>query len=139
MEEIVEFEYLEENTVNSHVMFNRKTGEVKIEDFNDDPLCTFMGYNEHTIPNIMRFLQERCFPETRADRDVLLELLGLRVYNPLDIVRKTHGRMVGDFFWIRFKGENLIWEDFPPREASDETKLHWNRGMYEDYQKGLIK
>lgn len=37
--------------------------------------------------------------------------MGLQQYNPYDIVRITHGKMVNDPCWIRFDGETLSYEE----------------------------
>lgn len=48
---------------------------------------------------------------TRANADELLESLGMQAYNRWGIVRKTHGVMVDDEIWIRFKGETVCHKD----------------------------
>lgn len=40
----------------------------------------------------------------------MLEVMGLKEYNPLDISKKTNGKCWEDEMWIRFKGEDLDWE-----------------------------
>lgn len=53
-----------------------------------------------------------CFEEGNADKEFFLKVLGLDEYNPWDIVPLTHGVMLEDFLWVRFKGqENLTWEE----------------------------
>jgi len=64
-----------------------------------------------TITDISRFFESRCFPRERRNCRQLLDDLGLDAYVPLDIVRKTHGRQLEDYCWIRFDGETLCYED----------------------------
>ena len=56
-------------------------------------------------------LRMRCFDENRADAKEKLRTLGLQSYNPLEIVKKTHGVSYNDFLWIRFPGEELTAKD----------------------------
>ena len=53
-----------------------------------------------TWDDFMEFLEDRCFPRTRAHMRLILEDLGLDFYDPLAIVEKTQGRMAEDFQWI---------------------------------------
>lgn len=66
---------------------------------------------EIPISFINSFLEDRCFNKNRPDKNEILEYLGLDSHNPLEIVKKTHGRILGDFTWIRFLDETLVWED----------------------------
>ena len=56
-------------------------------------------------------LKLRCFEEGRADIHSKLIALGLMEYNPLEIVKRTHGVSYNDYIWIRFPGENITAED----------------------------
>jgi hypothetical protein len=64
-----------------------------------------------SLEELERWLKWRTFPPSRVNVDELLEVLGLNAYNRWGIVRKTHGIMADDEFWIRFKGENLKHKD----------------------------
>jgi putative transcriptional regulator len=66
--------------------------------------------NAPTIRDFERFLESRCFPRERRNCKQLLDDLGLDYYTPLGIVRKTHGRQMEDYCWIRFEGEKLDYE-----------------------------
>ena len=44
-----------------------------------------------------------------------LKKLGLAYYDPLGIVKKTHGVSYNDFLWIQFSGEHLMWKDVAPK------------------------
>lgn len=41
----------------------------------------------------------------------LLRLLGLKHYSPLAIVKKTRGLQNDDFYWMRFKGDTVTWDE----------------------------
>lgn len=62
---------------------------------------TAFGANElPTWEDFELFLEERCVPRERAGLREYLEALGLEEYDPLDIVRKTQGRMAEDDQWL---------------------------------------
>lgn len=108
---ILEFEYLNKDIVNAWVRADSETGVVEAKEFTDVLHHQFFAKRPHTIEYLNQKLEERCFPRTQDGCKYTLEDMGLTQYNPLDIVRITHGRLWKDFNWIRFKGENLTWED----------------------------
>ena len=57
------------------------------------------------------YIEGRCSERSRPDQAELLNLIGLDVYNPYEIVKKTHAVTPDDYFWFRYPGENLKWED----------------------------
>lgn len=61
-------------------------------------------------------LKLRCFEEGRSDCAAKLKALGLSEYNPLEIVKKTHGVSFNDYIWIRFPGERLTSKDVLVRD-----------------------
>ena len=46
------------------------------------------------------FLEERCIPRQRAGLREYLEAIGVAEYDPLQIIRKTQGRMAEDQQWL---------------------------------------
>ena len=83
-------------------------------DFTDQTLCTenyvsdviktAFGNNEvPTWNDFQNFLEERCIPRARAGLREYLEALGLDKYDPLEIIKKTSGRMAEDNQWIEIK------------------------------------
>ena len=46
-------------------------------------------------------MESRCIPRQRDGLQYYLSQLGLNRYNPLEIIRKTAGRMAEDGFWIK--------------------------------------
>lgn len=57
------------------------------------------------------FLKSRIFDPGRPDAKELLTNLGLSVYDPLEIAKKTHGILMSDNLWLRFDDEPFTWED----------------------------
>ncbi len=83
-------------------------------DFTDQTLCTenyvsdviktAFGNNEvPTWNDFQNFLEERCIPRARAGLREYLEALDLDEYDPLEIIKKTSGRMAEDNQWIKTK------------------------------------
>ena len=83
-------------------------------DYTDQTLCaendvsdvikTAFGNNEiPTWDDFQNFLEERCIPRARAGLREYLEALGLDEYDPLEIIKKTSGRMAEDNQWIKIK------------------------------------
>lgn len=89
--------------------------EVKCERYSTDVLDNPLPQGE-TAEKLLEMFEDRCFPRTRANADELVKRLGLEVYDPIGIVRKTHGIQFDDFYWIRFEGEDITWEDVKIRD-----------------------
>ena len=56
-------------------------------------------------------LEDRCWDRERADINDILKAFGLKYYDPLEIVKKTHGVSYNDFLWFQFAGEKLRYAD----------------------------
>ena len=107
------FDYMWKNNVVAHVNVY-SNGKINCETigkgFFDNPLPLGTDGNK-----LYDFFESRCFPKTRGNADELLRLLGLSSYNPLAIVRKTRGQQFDDFYWIRFEGDTVDYEDIKLR------------------------
>ena len=55
---------------------------------------------EPSWDDFQRFLEERCFPRTRAELKLVLREVGVSSYDPMQIVEKTQGRMAEDHQWL---------------------------------------
>lgn len=103
---------------------DEKTADIKV--YSDDTV----EYNVHkralgeipfmfdnpTVAQVELFIGERCVPKNRANIQEYLNKLGLEEYDPLEIVRKTHGTMFEDGMWIKFKGEEITWKEVKIRD-----------------------
>ncbi len=70
-----------------------------------------------------------------------LKLLGLNEYNPYYIVKKTHGLMQNDMYWIKFPGEDDV--DSYEKAVENFQKLHIieseaNDGLQALYEKSFL-
>ena len=60
----------------------------------------------------MKFLETRRVPKTIDGINGLLKhKYHLKEYSAIGICRQTHGVMYNDFFWLRFNGEKLEFND----------------------------
>lgn len=60
---------------------------------------------------VNKVLELRCFDRGRPDIMEILAHLGLKEYNPYEIVKRTHGVSYNDYIWFRFPGEKLTSKD----------------------------
>ena len=116
---IIELEYLYRDTVSTSMKVNYTDETVSIKNYTDDLIDRAFGDRvKITLKDFEEFLEDRCFSKTRFNKKELLDSLDLGNigYDPLEIVKKTHGLMLEDYCWIKFKGESLTWEDIKIRD-----------------------
>ena len=80
--------------------FTDKT--ISYERLTDNMVKTPFG--KKTTPNwndFLQFLEERCISRNRAGLREYLEVLSLDKYEPMELVKKTEGRMAEDKQWIK--------------------------------------
>lgn len=78
---------------------------VHVSRFINHPLRQIFSGDIITRNQLNEVLKLRCFEEERPDCRAKLNVLGLTEYNPLEIVKKTHGVSYNDYIWFRFPGE----------------------------------
>lgn len=106
-----EFDVLFKDKLCAHVKIN-PDNSVDVISYSNDIAENPFAVLPCDIFYVDNFMSSRCFEECNASRDFFLKDLGLKTYNPWDIVPLTHGVMLEDFTWVRFKGqENLTWKD----------------------------
>ncbi|MBR6509479.1 MAG: hypothetical protein IKT38_02600 [Clostridia bacterium] len=75
-----------------------------VENYTDHLVKTAFGKNEvPTWQDFENFLEERCIPRSRSGLREYLETIGVEEYDPLEIIKKTQGRMAEDDQWIRLE------------------------------------
>lgn len=86
----------------TQILVDFKREKIEIVNTTDDIIHRAFGIKaKPTWEDFMEFLEDRCFPRTRAHMKLVLEDLGLDFYDPLAIVEKTQGRMAEDFQWLK--------------------------------------
>ena len=74
----------------------------KFSNFTDNSVYTAFGI-KHNVSwyDYNSFLEDRCIPKNRMGiRDYLISI-GIYEYAPIEIIKKTHGRMAEDNQWIK--------------------------------------
>ena len=73
-----------------------------VENYVDDFIRTAFGNNSiPTWNDYKAFLEDRCIPRSRAGLREYLEAIGVDKYDPLQIIKKTEGRMAEDNQWLK--------------------------------------
>lgn len=99
--EICVLSYFDGDTLCTKIAADYHEKTVCIENFVPNVLKTAFGNNmEPTWEDYQFFLEERCIPRSRAGLREYLEAIGLEEYEPLEIIKKTAGRMAEDQQWI---------------------------------------
>lgn len=96
-----------------------KDNKVKIQRFSDHPVKQIFHADEMDIFKLSTILETRCWQRDCRNIDNYLKKLDIPFYDPLAIVKKTHGVSYNDFLWFKFNGESLTWKDVSPRRARD--------------------
>lgn len=80
--------------------FSDKT--LKSENYTDNIVKTAFGNNHlPTWTDFENFLAERCIPKERSGIREYLETIGVDEYNPIEIIKRTEGRMAEDEQWLK--------------------------------------
>lgn len=75
--------------------------KLRVENLISDFLKLPFGNNRNPRwEDYLHFLESRCIPRTRAGLREYLETIGVDRYDPLEIIRKTQGRMAEDDLWL---------------------------------------
>lgn len=89
--------------------------KAKIQRIVEHPVKQIFKDDELDIYRLSCLLETRCWQRECRNIDNYLKKLSIPYYDPLSIVKKTHGVSYNDFLWFRFNGENLNWKDVAPK------------------------
>lgn len=92
---------------------------VHIKRFSSHPVKQIFAQSNMDIFRLSKILETRCWQRESRNIDNYLKKLNLNYYDPLSIVRKTHGVSYNDFLWFQFKGEDLEWAKVAPKRFRD--------------------
>lgn len=96
--------------------YDRQTKYVHIKHINIVRLWSPFQQRQPSWDEFVHFLEiEHCFPRNRGNVSELLQKLGLKRYDPLDIVRKLNGAMAHSYRWVLFPGDTVTWDDIARR------------------------
>ena len=116
---VIYFMYEEETCAKIEVVHRgiTKNPLVVLENYCSEWYKLPFGLNESpSYSDYKSFLESRCFPKSRANARQLLQDAGISFYNLEAIVKKTHGVMSDDLFWIRFESEQPeLWQSLNVR------------------------
>ena len=98
------YNFYNENTLCSTIYADFSDKTLLVENYVKNPIKTAFGNNINPIwLDFLSFLEERCIPRQRDGLREYLEALSLDEYSPLDIIRKTFGRIAEDNQWLEEK------------------------------------
>lgn len=110
-----DYEILYKDTVVKEVLLSKNKKEIlsinKSKELILDPFK-----NEPSVFDFYTFLKSRCYEDDRDNLDEILKQANLSSNNPYEFVKASHGVTWEDYFWIRFKNENITWEEVKVRE-----------------------
>ena len=91
--------------------------DVEVIRFLLHPMKQIFWSDKLNIMQLSQIFEDRCWERGRDDIDELLSNIGLRYYDPLEIVKRTHGISYNDFLWFQFEGENFRYQDMMTRRC----------------------
>lgn len=101
---IVKLLYYNGDVLCTTIVADQTERVLKIENQTDYMIKTAFGNNiAPTWDDLQYFLEERCIPRTRAGLREYLETIGVDEYDPVEIIKKTEGRMAEDDQWIKME------------------------------------
>ena len=94
--------YYDDKTLCTKIAADYDEKTVCVENYVTDVLRTAFGNNqEPTWDDYLLFLEERSIPKSRAGLRDYLDAIGVDAFDPLEIIKKTSGRMAEDQQWIQ--------------------------------------
>ncbi len=93
--QLKKFSFFDDNELCSIIYTDFTDKTLKAENHTEDIVKTWDEF--------MDFLEERCIPKKRSGIREYLEAIGVAEYNPLEIIKKTKGKMAEDKQWIEIE------------------------------------
>lgn len=98
---LVLLSYYDAQTLCTKIAADYQEKTICVENYVSNVLKTAFGNNhEPAWEDYHFFLEERCIPRSRAGLRYYLDAIGVEEYEPLEIIKKTAGRMKEDQQWI---------------------------------------
>ena len=97
-------EFFNGDTLCTKICADYTEQNLAVENYTENLVKTAFGKNEvPTWQDFVNFLEERCIPRSRSGLREYLEAINVEEYDPLEIIKKTQGRMAEDDQWIRLE------------------------------------
>ena len=98
---LLQLQFFPGDSLCTTILADETAEKVLIENHTSDPLYTAFGVNDNPCwQDYQNFLEERCIPKSRAGLKEYLNAIGVDEYNPVEIIRKTKGKMAEDQSWL---------------------------------------
>jgi predicted DNA-binding protein YlxM (UPF0122 family) len=105
---VMRLDFMFRQKVCTEIYVNFADKKIKIVNRTNDIMKRAFGINENPDWNdFKQFLEERCFPKSRAFRKTILKKIGADGYDTLQILEKTDGRTAEDNQYVRFTRKEL--------------------------------
>ena len=97
-------EFYDKETLCTKIIADFTDKTLSVQNTTEHIVKTAFGRNETPAwDDLQSFLEERCIPRSRSGIREYLEAIGVEGYNPLEIIKKTGGRMAEDDQWIKLE------------------------------------
>lgn len=97
-------EFYDKETLCTKIIADCTDKTLSVQNTTEHIVKTAFGRKETpTWDDLQSFLEERCIPRSRSGIREYLEAIGVEEYNPLEIIKKTNGRMAEDDQWIKLE------------------------------------
>lgn len=101
---LVKFDFYDGENLCTKIIADFTDETLSVENTTENIVKTAFGKNEvPTWEDLLSFLEERCLPKSRSGIREYLETIGVEEYNPIEIIKKTAGRMAEDNQWIEWE------------------------------------
>lgn len=101
---LMKFEFYDGEALCTEIIADFTDETLSVENTTEHIVKTAFGKNEApTWEDLLSFLEERCLPRSRSGIREYLETIGVEEYNPIEIIKKTAGRMAEDNQWIKLE------------------------------------
>lgn len=100
-----------ENLPVARVFVSDDHKSVSIEKLVPDGMKQPFSGDKLDLERVYDFLKGRCYEDDFVGLEDVLREQNMISNNPWEWNQKTHGVTWEDFFWIKFDGEDIVWED----------------------------
>lgn len=101
---LAKLEFYDKEILCTKIIVDFTDETLSVENTTEHIVKTAFGKNAvPTWDDFLNFLEERCVPRSRSGIREYLEAIGVEEYDPLEIIKKTNGRMAEDNQWLKWE------------------------------------